>query len=891
MSAFRYAALDRNRLGQALLLDETGYQITTSEVCDFNRTVLGTLPARSGAYGFEIYFWSNLRGDLSDLASFGIATPSKNLGVYTGGDSNSFGFVVANGEIRSNDAVLATIDKPGERVPIGLRLSLAPSAASVEWLVNGGVVATTALPAGKTWLPAISIGSTVAGDVSAIINTGLDQFDALNGSAGWRQQRPGLSTFYLSVIGEGFMSLPTDSPANTPFGPYILNSKQWSILREPYVWWHRTDDRTNPAAVTTLRLDNSRGTFNALLRADAKDSTIVIQQVEPDAGGVGSLATATTVFTGILERAAAVADKAIDIVLRDTLSRFDVPLRMRKIPPFYDPSSAGRVVPLGLGAQRNVRPLLLSEPDRLYLLGDCPANNVASFSDQGAPLDPLALPPQYTPALNGAGVQLATLPIGRPSVDYSTLGTQGQLPPGETDALSGIGQFAVWPGPTGNTTTPPDHFTWTNNAGSLMVKTVSPPFAPGKNVLRIISSRPWYPFPFGSPPASVYGDVLATDNAPLLGGRAYRLMFKMSNVFSAEPGSATALRGGLMIRTALSNSPADAVSPHGVAISTAIDYRQDYIIDFRVPAGANRNLYFLAVASGGSTAGSHVGTGGAEIFDVRLQLLGQYEDAPPLEGIKLGDAFREILVNRMGEDPSVYSASDALALDAGYGVPIGIRYEDTPNVLDAMTLIADQSNAAIFTDEFGQIRIRALDDGGIPVAKFMRANVDLDTALDYPDPAKGLTTQWACRPSCTPFGDGDYVTDTTVVTPSTREQYSGTSQFRIDGTVQLAQEHAAAYGAGRRHTRIDDKRLAQILQAFTLGLFAGQRRLFIWESPYEGKTVGVDGITVPAQKLYPLDKVLVDIPEIGISMKEMKLLSVEHWPDDKRFRLIGWYKA
>lgn len=890
MTSRRYATLDRNRLGQALMLDEAGMQITTSEVCDLNRTVLGTLPAMSGSYGYELYFWSGLQKPFEELVSFGVANPDKALDSYVGSDTKSYGWVVGKGEIRSNNLALASVAIQGERIPFGLRLHLSPTDCSVEWLVNGTVVETTALPTGRAWLPAISIGSEEAGDIKAIINTGLDKFDALPGSTGWWQQTAGLSTFYLSINNEGFMSAPTDSPANTPFGPRIVNSRQIAIRREPTVWWHRGGGGTNPAAVTSILLDNSDGEFDALLRADAKDSAVVLQQVRAPKGGAGSLVDAVTVFTGVLERASAGNDQTVELVLRDTLSRFDVPLRMRKIPPFYDPSSAGRPVPLGLGSQRNVRPMLLSEPDRLYLLGDCPMTNVAQVSDMGAPLDPYALPPQYTPALDGAGIQLQTLPVGRLAADCSTVGSQIQLP-GADDALAGIGRFETWPvADVTPTSTPPQHFTMTNYAGSVMRKFTHPPYAPTSVTLRLTSTKPWSPdILIGTPPAYSYGDVLATDNAPLLGGRAYRLIMRVPNVYAEEPAQGK-MRGGLIVRTALSNKAEDAVTPHGIPISIAVDYRQDLVIDFRVPAGPNRELYFCAVPSAGEAAGTGKGSGGFEILDVRLQLLGQYEDAPPLDGIGIGDCYREVLVNRMGEDASVFNSFDALALDAGFGFKIGVRYEDTPNVLDVLTEVADQYGAMVFTDEQGQVRLRALHDGGAPVAKFTRANVNISSIRDYPDPAHELTTQWACRPNCTPFGDGDFVTDATTVTPSIREQYVGKSQFRVDANVQLAQQHSAAYGAGRRHTRLDDKRATQIATNFVASMYSSPRRMCAFDAYYDDETVGVE-LEIPAQKLYPCDTILMDIPEKGYEEKEMKLLAVSHYPADKRFELIGWYKA
>ena len=73
MTARLYATLDQNRVGESLLLDQSLLVVTTGEACDIGRMILGTLPAYSGRFAYEAYFWSQSRGDLSGLISFGVA--------------------------------------------------------------------------------------------------------------------------------------------------------------------------------------------------------------------------------------------------------------------------------------------------------------------------------------------------------------------------------------------------------------------------------------------------------------------------------------------------------------------------------------------------------------------------------------------------------------------------------------------------------------------------------------------------------------------------------------------------------------------------------------------------------------------------------------------------
>jgi hypothetical protein len=53
-----YAKLDANRVGPSLLLDEGQHIVTTSEACDLHRMIMGDLPAYSGRFVYELYFWS-----------------------------------------------------------------------------------------------------------------------------------------------------------------------------------------------------------------------------------------------------------------------------------------------------------------------------------------------------------------------------------------------------------------------------------------------------------------------------------------------------------------------------------------------------------------------------------------------------------------------------------------------------------------------------------------------------------------------------------------------------------------------------------------------------------------------------------------------------------------
>ena len=888
-----YATLDRNRVGPGLLLDGSDLQVTTDSACDINRTILGTLPALSGDFMYEVYFWSQSQGDLSDLISFGVATVDAALDTYVGGDANGYGYRVADGEIHTNGASIQSVAATAERVSLQCYLHLRPSEATVGWYVNGNELYVASLPTGKAWLPALSIGSSSPSDLAAIVNFGQDRFDhtprTIGGPTmafllpGWSQQKAGLATLYLSLATEAFMSAPDNDPPNTPFDPRQLNGNQVSVNRQPFAWFHRSGGGANPSALTTIRLDNSRGDFNALLSADIRDSLLVLRTIDAPARGAGSLNDARTVFTGILDNVQANAS-TIDLTLRDTLTQFDRSLPCRVIPPFYDASSAGKIRPIGLGAQRLVQPLVLDQENGLYLLGDSPVSNIVLASDMGAPLDPNSLPPQYTPALDNEGIQLATPPVGRFTVDCSTIGDQYTIP-GAADVLNGDGDFTGWTATSGvPTTTPPPDFDWSNNASSQLVRLFHPAYLPTGTSARIITARTWYP------PSSQYGDYLVTNTDPLLAGRSYRLTLSTVVIgFSPPILGGNGVTGGFMVRTALSDDPADAVTAHGVPVTVPSGYRNTFSIEFTVPLGASRDLYLMAIASSGFTDGSANGNGSVEFFGVKLELLGQYIDLP-LQGITCLDAFTEILVNRAGADPSVFSADDCAAVDGQAGYTIGLRWEDPPNILDALTEIADAFGAIVFTDQFGVIRVRRWEspDTGDVIAAFDRSCIDPDSIRIYDDDAPGLTNLFAGKPNCTPFGASDFVSDTDTVSAATRAAYQAPAQFFFTASERPAQQYIGAVGAGRRILPIDDNDAARAEGNRVNGMFEVKRKWVQFDVLFEGHMIGV-GTQVSVEQLLPADLVTLDIPELGLNVQRVRVRAPQPYPLGGKLTIIGWY--
>jgi hypothetical protein len=874
-----YSTLDRNRVGPGLLLDQSELVVTTSEVCDLNRMILGSLAAYSGTFAYELYFWSQSRGDLSGLLSFGVALVGADLTLFVGESADSFGFLLADGEIWNDNASIETVTEGGERIAVGVVLSLSPTSCTCDFLVQGSLVYQATLPTGDGWLPAISIGSDEPGDISASVNFGQNRFDTMPDQDGWFEQSTGLPDITLSLCTEALLLTDADSSAaKVPYVPRLLNGRSASIRREPKAWFQESG-RSKGASFTTMRFDNSRGDFNALLPADIRDASVLVRTIREYSRGNGDAADAVTVFTGVLEAATQPKVTEVEVTLKGSLSRFDRPLRCRFVPPFRDATSVGRILPIGLGAQRNIQPLLLDgeEEGGLYALGDAPMSNVTLATDQAAPLDPYSDPPQYRPSNSGAEIILDSPPIGRFAVDCSSVGQQYVIP-GDDDVLNGDGDFTTW-----DSSGFPDG--WEGPTTPSVVANGSITHV-GSNIVRLLSSVPYAPVttnPFYYGFWMKYPGVLEP-------GTTYRLTLNLLRVIGGTQDPA--FKYGLAAFWRLSSNANSWITPFKEPVVVPFGQTQTLTYTFQIPRDqtTDNDLYISAIPYFTGTPPSILSVL-VEFSDAKLERLGEYTIAP-LDGITVKDAFTEILVNREREDPAVFSASDCEAIDAATGYKLGFRYTDVPNVLQVLQDIADQVGAAVFEDAQGVIRIRRLIDphDGSPVAEFTEANVVMASVRQWVDTGNAFTTLASARPNCAPFGAGDFVTDTVTVPSDIRAQYQGPAQFLLSATADVANEYAAAKGGVRKQYRIDDPDQAQTeINRIANDLFRDKAIYISFDALFDGTDVGTNSITSPAHEIYYGDVITVSLPALDLEDVPMSVTATELFLAQGRINITARY--
>jgi len=721
--------------------------------------------------------------------------------------------------------------------------------------------------------------------------TGFPGWDNTEFFDGWYEiNTEGIANLYLTITDEAIVTASTDDPPSKVYKARVLNAEQFSIKRSPIVWpWG--DTSIQMAAFGQLQLDNYDGFYGFLVGADLRDTIVTIKMPRAMAFGSATLIEdAPIICTAVLDNVTCDNEDVITITLKDTLALLDKPLPIRINPPFVDSGAANRMVPLSFGACRNTPWLLIDEANRIGQLHDGPLTNIAAGRDMAAILDPNATPPQYTPALSASGVQLAVLPEGKLTFDCSSVGAQVVIP-GDIDVLNGIGEFVNWDLAPGV----PEDWDWSNNAGSLLQHLGTAQGYRVDNIAGMTSEISWNPS-FGK-----YGDQLATEADVLESGKAYRITFKIYQTFSPAPYYTYGEFGGIMVRSAISNLAEDAISDHGHALTVPFMGRQSYVFEFRVPVGADRKLYFIATtAQGGPNSGEDIGRGGGLIYDVKLELLGEYLELP-LTGMNLEQYFFEILINRAGCDDSIYNVTDLTDLDTETGYEFGIHYDEQPNILQCLRDVTDSYCATHWTDADGVIRTGRLIDPklGTVVANFDETNVVRPISF-VPDNAENLTTVIGARRNQSPFSDSDFVTNYDTVPADVRTRFKKQSQYTLTSSASPAGQYDFVRGAAIFHSVIDDPADAQIEIDRVAGIWSpkvyddgtiitGKRRFTTFTTLFDDPdSIGVSTTCAVTDIMFG-HVVTLNYPRHGFINTPVEVVGWEIFPFSKRLVVTGFY--
>jgi hypothetical protein len=717
----------------------------------------------------------------------------------------------------------------------------------------------------------------------------------------------GIATIRLSITDESLITT-SDTPANTKFMPRIRNAEQFSIKRRPSFWpWYdsqrqgagvaSTIDFEDFAAFGSIDVEDYDGQLDFLKNADLRDATVILQIAPAKMlAAANTVSTAPIVATCVLDDVQCQEDDVKTIILKDTLARLDRQLLVRYNPPYVISNAANRMVPITLGACRNVPAQLIDEENRLYRLHDAMLGNIASVRDGGERLSDTSDPPQVTPALDRSGFQLQVLTEHKCLVDCSSVGQQ-VIGPGVTDVLAGVGTLDVtdglttWPvagsAPTGWTYGNPTAGTYTRLTGSNLGITQD-------YAMQMVTHHVY------NPTGSEFG-LNANVTTPFLQpGQHYRVRFILDRLYRPQ----TDGTGGFLVRTDLTRAASGDVSGPAVGpYLTAASGGQNYVFDYACPNdGTVRTLYMIMVGSGASFP-DYTGTW----HGLTVELLGQFTELP-LDGIKFQDYFYEVLFNRAFEDTAIWNASDLIALDNATGYRFGIHFEDPPNILRDMLMPPIKSaGGTLFTDATGVIRTRRLTDPklGTPVAAFDLTNSDRPMTFET-DRAEYLTTVMGVRRNWAISNDpADFVTSTDDVPADIRARYSRQNQYEVTSTVTPAGQYVHAIGAPIFDSYLDGPDDDPALWGRTeidrvVGLykqtvysdgtvFNGKRRFVEFPAHFDDiAAIGV-GTTVAPQNILIGDVVTLTYAEHGFNNTPILVAGTELFPFGQMLIIRGWY--
>lgn len=185
----------------------------------------------------------------------------------------------------------------------------------------------------------------------------------------------GATTRYLST--QGFISSPTDTPANTVFLPRIRDTIEYSRKAE---WWMSGTRTRAGTSLGTIDVDNTDGELDSWLAEDWRNREVTIRR---------GLATVgyddhEHVAFAVVDRVSAPEWHTIRIALRDKGALLDVAAQQTLYPALVQaPSLEGTPKPICIGSNEGV-PLTLQNAAQLdFDVSDSVPFDITEVTDQG----------------------------------------------------------------------------------------------------------------------------------------------------------------------------------------------------------------------------------------------------------------------------------------------------------------------------------------------------------------------------------------------------------------------------------------------------------------------------------------------------------------------------
>ncbi len=752
----RYAIYDASAAGADLTVENGGTLLTTdTSGLSISRSI--RLSVSVSEFEHRAQFIVLGEGTLANKLSIGLANATfDETASYAGGDANSIGYRVAEGQIHTGGASVETVTAGavGDVIDVVLRFD-GEGGGTVAWRRNGVLLTSRALPAGleDTALDfVVSLGSSAdAGDLQVALNSGRDQFEHPGGDGDLGLYETPALGGALRIADVDFVSAPDDAPANTRWEGVITRA---DILIDRAVhfwpWGPATAARGSAVSITFTDPD---GIADGLLSGAWRDQPASVQYTDSDLGA------AVDFGAFVVERCEVVDELTRRLILRDPLAQFEVGLQRRRIRPDAEENARNRLWPVTLGACFSLEPVLLDDLEFVYAVDSLGAEGIGKVRDKGDPLDQFAVPtPDFTITDGGQTITLAAPPAGIVTIDASVTG-DGYVPPAPVDAIGGDGNpFA---GTIGAAPTNWDVFR-ANPANDL------PELLSGGRVRfhQNLTRDSW----------------MQHQTATLVAGQRYRWRVVVDQIAGISPQS---LRAAVLLTQ----------SPNRFTDFARVADVGEHIGVYTPVATHDVFVYY--------EANNYAGGAGLDCIVSLVEFIelpnvddtgtdDEVEEA--LVPLPLAEIMRQAIEVRGQLPASSWSQASAAAIDTASGyLGLGFHTTEPVTVRQALDAILDSYTASVFPSRAGVLQVARLiapedatPDGALDAADM------LSPPLPRWDAAPGLTRQLGARRNERILTDSDLVTDEVAVTLRLRRKLSRQHRFVLTygGPLAAGYEHA-----------------------------------------------------------------------------------------------------
>lgn len=405
-----YARFASTPIGPGLTAQNNGLTLTTTaDAMSIDRTARSDVGRSAGVHGAEFTFY----GTGALVASIGVAQPGTSLSTALGVTADAVGWRVNAGVIHVGNSIVASglpVVSKGEIV--GVSINLADN--TIAFYKGSTLVHARSLPnAGATWHFAVSLASTVAGDLACAVNAGQWQAASAAAQAGWMPSA--VAAAPLRLADQDWLSSAADAPAHARYEG-LLDPAGLTIVSEVafWPWGGEPPAEAGVAQVTVLDPD---GLLDAHAQQAVSGLPVAVRLADLD----GTLAASAPVARFAVDRIETLDDGRKSLFLRDAHADLDDPITRGVFLPNV-PALAWQPQPVVIGAVASIPALPANSDGSVAWLADAPLAAVSAVLDRGDAMEAGT----YTLAPDKQQLTLAMPPVGPVVVDASSVGAAMQ---------------------------------------------------------------------------------------------------------------------------------------------------------------------------------------------------------------------------------------------------------------------------------------------------------------------------------------------------------------------------------------------------------------------------------------------------------------------------------